>query len=441
MSSRLGRIAGTVGIAALVAALMVVPASGVVQTADVPPTAPAGAVLDPTPVLGSSAPVPSVAGLRSAIEAVVGSVSWGSYGGVVIDPATGTVLYDEKSSTPLTPASTTKVFTTMSVLSAYGPDYRIATKVVEGPAAGQITIVGGGDPSLSVGMLTELAASTAAALAPGASVTLGYDTSLFSGPALAEGWLPSYPSLGVVAPIVSLMVDGGRVSPDYEQRSETPGMLAAQAFSDALVAAGVSVTDIGKATATTGAKELARVESVPMSELIVPMLTDSDNTAAEMLAHLAGVKVSGTGSFDSGSAAVEKMLVSLGISTTGVELVDGSGLSRIDDTPPAVLGELMAAAVTGNATQGWAMLDALPIAGFTGTLADRFHDAATQGGAGLVRAKTGTLTGVVALTGYTRDADGRVLVFALMGEDIGDIESARTVLDEAATAITGCGCR
>ena len=85
------------------------------------------------------------------------------------------------------------------------------------------------------------------------------------------------------------------------------------------------------------------------------------------------------------------------------------------------------------------MLDGLPVAAGTGTLADRF-DPETNPGAGWVRAKTGTLTGVSSLTGIVQTVDGRVLSFALISGGTSPAD-ARPALDAIPGELRECGCR
>ena len=143
------------------------------------------------------------------------------------------------------------------------------------------------------------------------------------------------------------------------------------------------------------------------------------------------------------------MLTSYGIPTDGLAISDGSGLSKGDRVEAVTLARTIEAVVTGRAptTQSgagpvsWPISSGMPVAGFTGTLADRFDTAATRAGLGVVRAKTGTLTGVVTLAGFVRDREGRLLVFALLARGVPDITEARSSVDRFASVLASCGCR
>ncbi|HET8971574.1 MAG TPA: D-alanyl-D-alanine carboxypeptidase/D-alanyl-D-alanine-endopeptidase [Candidatus Nanopelagicales bacterium] len=427
--------------------------AGAAPAEPAPPPAPA-AVLTPTAVVGATAPVPSERRLAKLLTPLLASPALGARTAVsVVDAATGTELYESFGGRAQIPASTTKLLTALAVLQALGPDARLTTRVVTGGRESRLVLVGGGDQTLAraptdggsaegqrlrPASLDDLADGTVAALERQGrdKVSLRYDTSLFSGPATAPSWPSSYVASGVVSPVVALAVDGGRTGPGQLSRSSDPALTAAEYFAGRLRAAGVTVTGRPKpATAAAEATELAAVQSPTVADLVEHMLTVSDDDLAEGLAHLAGA-AQGEGSFAGGAQATIATLRSLGVATTSTVLRDGSGLSRQDAVPPSVLTAALAAAmVPGDRTSGlWPVWSGLPVAGLTGTLADRFVGAAATG-RGVVRAKTGTLTGVNALAGTVRDHRGRLLTFAVLTDGTVEKYAAQAQLDRIAAAL------
>jgi D-alanyl-D-alanine carboxypeptidase/D-alanyl-D-alanine-endopeptidase (penicillin-binding protein 4) len=120
---------------------------------------------------------------------------------------------------------------------------------------------------------------------------------------------------------------------------------------------------------------------------------------------------------------------------------DVSGLALADQVSARQLAEVVRVIASGTDPRLRAALAGFPVAGLTGTLADRYLDASTARGAGLVRAKTGTLNTVVALSGYVVDADGRLLVFSFIGNNLTPGAANKTSVDRAASVLAGCGCR
>jgi D-alanyl-D-alanine carboxypeptidase/D-alanyl-D-alanine-endopeptidase (penicillin-binding protein 4) len=87
-------------------------------------------------------------------------------------------------------------------------------------------------------------------------------------------------------------------------------------------------------------------------------------------------------------------------------------------------------------------LTGLPVAGFTGSLADRFVDPESLTQAGDIRAKTGYLSRVVALAGYVVDTDGRALIFVVLADAVvpeSTLDAQRTE-DQVAARLAACGC-
>ena len=416
-----------------------------------------------TPATGADARLAT--GVLSALSAkAVGS----SVSAAVLDATSGTMLVARGAATAVLPASTLKVLTAAAVLRGWGTQARLRTTVVAA-TGGPVVLVGAGDATLSrkststwpAGMgarpasLADLATATAKALvaAKRTSVVVAVDDSYFTGPRTAPGWPTSYISGGVVAPVTALSVDQGRSAHAVGSgpRVQDPSITAGKLFAALLRTHGITVTgQVVRTKARKDATELAAVQSPPMVDLVERMLTQSDDDLAEALGHLSGVKLGGAASFAGGSAAALAVLKDLGVPTTGVVVADGSGLSGRDRLTADTLVRLLAAiaadapasvpGATAPAPVLWPAATGLAIAAVNGTLSDRFALPADKAGRGVVRAKTGTLTGVNGLAGLVRAADGRVLAFAFVGDDSpGPQSSARAALDRAATVVATGG--
>jgi serine-type D-Ala-D-Ala carboxypeptidase/endopeptidase (penicillin-binding protein 4) len=442
------------------------------------PTVASAPITGGNAVLGSGTkdgPLPTATGLRNALAGPLSVTALGpQVSALVADPVTGQVLLSEHGARPMTPASTTKLATGLAALAVLGDDARFTTRVVRGAAPGSIILVGGGDPTLAVNpfpardyphpaTLASLAAATARALrAQGRrTVVLGYDTSLYAGPALAPSWPAGYVTGGDVTPIVSLEVDQGRLTPAGQPedsddpynllpRSSDPALMAADSFAALLTADGIRVT--GAPTPQTAPAqqaapgqrdEIARVTSPPLSAIVAQMLEESNNVIAENLARQVALATGAPASFSGAAHAVTEELKRLGV-TTGIHLVDGSGLSPQDAIAPATLVKILELAT--DRPRYRALLAGLPVAGFSGTLSAGESVFSGIGGAALgsVRAKTGNLGTVASLAGLVYDRSGGVLVFALMADQIpaaGLLPQAANAIDAAASALAGCGCQ
>ena len=125
-----------------------------------------------------------------------------------------------------------------------------------------------------------------------------------------------------------------------------------------------------------------------------------------------------------------------------MRLADVSGLALDNQVSARQFAEVVRAITSGTDLRLRAALAGFPVAGLTGTLDTRYGDSSTARGAGLVRAKTGTLNSVIALSGYVVDADGRLLVFSFIGNGLTPGSGGnKEALDRAATALAACGCR
>jgi len=426
---------------------------------DLPEPMSAPAVATPIELTGTTVDAASV---RRAIAPLLKDSDLGGHVAALVQPAGASTTLFRAGGAVATPASTMKVLTTTAALEALGPATTFSTTVVQGSTPGSIVLVGGGDPFLEPAPvkpaekdetypdradIVTLANDTAAALKEQGRtrVRLGYDDSLFSGPAVDPHWEKTYIPEDVVSPITALWVDRG-LDASGEHHVADPTKAAVDAFAAALRKAGIAV--VAKPTRTTAprdaADELASVDSAPLSEIVQEVLTTSDNEAAEVLARHVGLAVSGTGSFAAGVAGIKSTLAGLGVPLTGAMVYDGSGLSRDDRLDPATLLGTLRVAAAQMHPELRAVIDGLPVAAFSGSLADRFVDG-DPAGRGRVRAKTGTLTGVHALAGVVQDLDGDLMLLVLIADRVptGDpqaADDARAALDRAAAALAGCHC-
>jgi D-alanyl-D-alanine carboxypeptidase/D-alanyl-D-alanine-endopeptidase (penicillin-binding protein 4) len=275
--------------------------------------------------------------------------------------------------------------------------------------------------------------------------TVLVDTSRYRGAGLQASWDPADVAAGYVAPIEPVMLDGGRVDPTLQDgpRVSDPSLTAGRALAGLL---GASTTTVAEGAATPDAAVLGTVVSAPISDLVEQTIRASDNVLAEVLAREVAVEREGDTSFAGAADQTLAALSQAGFDVTGAHMVDGSGLSFEDRVPAKLLGALLAAASAPSSGPTdlqvlRPIVAGLPVAGGDGTLDDRFAPGSpAAAGRGVVRAKTGTLTGVSSLAGITTDTDGRLLVFALMSNGVNPAQ-VRPRLDALAAQLSRCGCR
>jgi serine-type D-Ala-D-Ala carboxypeptidase/endopeptidase (penicillin-binding protein 4) len=334
---------------------------------------------------------------KRRIDRLVGGRSVGV--GVHLDDS---VLYERAAKRSRIPASNQKLVASMVLLETFEPTDRIATLAaapapVGGVVTGDIWILGRGDPTISGGgsygkSLTfpatgvgKLAAAINAAGITRVTGSVMGGTGYFEHDWWAKGWKDYFPSLYIALPSALTFngnVADGRHVADPERR-------AARALTKKLRAAGTVVEgSAGAGAPPAGLAEVARVESAPMETLLRYMNRTSSNFFAEVLGKRAGVARAGApGTIAKGARSVEAYA-----SAREVSLVahDSSGLSYANRVSARGLTRLLDDAE--EEPWGNVLRRTLPTGG-QGTLEDRLHGAR-------VRAKTGTLVGHSALSGY-----------------------------------------
>ncbi|MDU4542812.1 MAG: D-alanyl-D-alanine carboxypeptidase [Klebsiella michiganensis] len=346
----------------------------------------------------------------------------GVLGADIMDAVTGETLYQSGQSTLLTPASNLKVMTAVALLDCTDAGHRYTTKVVADGSA--LTLVGGGDPYLRSSVsdkrpeypsTEQLAKRTAAALkkAGTKSVTVRFDDTLFSGPTWNSAWpIDNYSD--EVTPITSLWVDEGMINNNPWDRSKTPAVLATNTFVGQLRSAGITVT----------------------GSVVRHKAGESDNSAAEVLSRQMALASGKPGSFAGASQALEEHLKNMGAWQDGAVVQDGSGLSRGNRITASMLSHAWRKVLTTPKLQPVA--NAVPVSRVSGTLHKRFSEPSTAAARGVVHAKTGSLQGVISMSGWLRDADGRILVTSFIVNQTDG--SARSWLDVVYGNLAGCGC-
>lgn len=404
------------------------------------------------PGLAATTAPPTPTGVARALAGPLADAGLGASPHVqVIDAVTGRVLLDRLGGVPTIPASTLKLLTAAAALLVLGPRTRLTTRVLS--AGSDIYLVGGGDPTLTTqpagaggypasADLNELASVASAAI--GTRQVIGRVIGVaagYGGPDDAPGWSPSYLADGEVARVRSLVVDEAKLAPGLgpSVRTPDPVLAAAQAFRSALVARGAKAGPATVAAAAPpAAKVIAAIRSPPVSALIERMLDYSDADIAEGLGRQVALRSGLPATFAGTAAALTRFAKQLHLPAFA-QLADASGLSRANAISPATLTSLLRKAAFGDRPQLRALLPALPIAGFSGTLAGRFTVDAPAG-VGRVRAKTGWLNGAAGLAGQVTTADGRLLIFAALAP--APVRHAgEAALDRLAAALAACGCR
>jgi serine-type D-Ala-D-Ala carboxypeptidase/endopeptidase (penicillin-binding protein 4) len=313
---------------------------------------------------------------------------------VAMDLSSGTVLFTQNPTLPLAPASNEKLPLTYAALSNLGPAYRIETDVLgEGSQDGTtfdgtLVLKGGGDPTLSTAGLRSLAAQVRALGVRHVTGGVVGDESYFDARRTVAGWKPGF-YIHESPPLSALSVN--------RSLARTPALAAATAFRTALRGAGIAVD--GEAAAgrvDDFSVPLAQIDSPPLASIIRFMDKESDNYTAELLLKQLGAVVLDRGTSAAGAAVVLQSLAEAGVPVTGVRIVDGSGLSRLDRLTPNAIAAILRAAWSDPAVRP-TFTAALPVAGVSGTLHDRLR---TPPARGRVLAKTGTTSDASALSGY-----------------------------------------
>ncbi|WP_326984549.1 D-alanyl-D-alanine carboxypeptidase/D-alanyl-D-alanine-endopeptidase [Chryseobacterium sp. MYb264] len=393
-------------------------------------------------------------------DPVLKNATWGF---VVYDPKTKKVISSYNETTPLVPASTTKLLTTETAMNMLGENYRWMTQLEysgtvdeNGVLDGNLYIVGSGDPSMGTNkagaasyrdIVSDFVSGISREGIKKVNGDIIIQTALFKGniSKLPENvvWLENnnyYLPAGTTREInpanEKLIVKKNGFSADkkffyvspynnqmvYADKYEGDGILTtklpdapaylANTLRTTLVKSGVAVT--GKVTpkmtdATPESRKLVSAYKSPtLGDIIFYTNQHSDNGLAEALLKTVGFQSLGDQTTESGRKVVTGHLKDEGFDMLGLNYMDGSGLSRANNVTPISQVKFLTSLMDEKYYQTY--LTSLPIGGQSGTLKRMFLGT----GNGQVFAKTGTLNKVKTLAGYLKTNSGRTLVFSLM---------------------------
>ncbi|WP_284464374.1 D-alanyl-D-alanine carboxypeptidase/D-alanyl-D-alanine-endopeptidase [Chryseobacterium sp.] len=393
-------------------------------------------------------------------DPVLKNATWGF---VVYDPKTKKVISSYNESTPLVPASTTKLLTTETALNLLGENYRWMTQLEysgtvdeNGVLNGNLYVVGSGDPSLGTnkagaGSYRDIISDFISGVSREGIKKVNGDiiiqTALFKGniSMLPENvvwlennnyYLPAGTTRGINPANEKLIVKKGGFSTDkkffyvspyahqmvYAEKYEGDGILTtkipdapaylANSFRTTLVKSGIPVT--GKVTpkmtdaAPESRKMISAYKSPTLSDIVYYTNQHSDNSLAEALLRTVGFQKMGDQTSESGRIVVTDHLKDAGFDMIGLNYMDGSGLSRSNNVTPISQVKFLTSLMNEKYYRSY--LTSLPIGGQSGTLKRMFIGE----GNGQIFAKTGTLNKVKTLAGYLKTNSGKTLVFSLM---------------------------
>ena len=314
-------------------------------------------------------------------------------GMMLVDPSTGESIFEYSADSLRMPASLLKIITAVALLDYVEPDFRFTTEILTGSEPNTLVIAGSLDPWMERNGVLAIKMGRA------------------SLPKLVKTALKKLDSDNG-APIKTLNIKYSKMH--YPDLDFVKSQFVARNVK-------VTTTRITSEEASLSSKEsIAVFQSPPMQKIMDWMLIWSDNTLGNRMAMYASMKA-GFGYSESGiQETFIKTLNNLGIDSTGLVAVDGSGLSRSNRVSAQMLAELLLKTYDNEKYQ--IIYGGLPVGGVNGTMRNRFVSSAPKA-IGLVRTKTGSLTGVVSLAGYVQGGD-REYIFVAIADQIPKYPSA-----------------
>jgi D-alanyl-D-alanine carboxypeptidase/D-alanyl-D-alanine-endopeptidase (penicillin-binding protein 4) len=391
--------------------------------------------------------VASAASLGSRLAAAMRPAG-GASGAYVVNATSGQTVLRYRSTTPRILASNTKLFTTAAALARYGVAGRLSTEVrgtgtLEGNGTyrGDLYLVGAGDPTFGSSAFARRSYGGGASVQGLATALEGIGVRRVTGrvygdeskfDSLRGGPDSRYGVSPYVGPLSGLSYNRGLASENGRGYQSSPPAFAAARLDGALAKAGIPVKGAPRAKRTpAGATPLVKVSSPTMARLAALTNKPSDNFFAEMLVKDLALQANGKGTTKGGARLAAGFAKRLGGGPAG--LADGSGLSRANRASPQRVANLLLGMRMRD--EFTAFNNSLSVAGRDGTLSPRMRGGAAQG---RCRGKTGTITGVTAVSGYCTARSGQVYVYSILMNGVNAF-GGRAIQDRMLNAIAASG--
>ena len=350
----------------------------------------------------------------------------------VVAVETGEVIYAKNAHKLHHPASTTKLFTAATALAKLGSDYQFETTLYTDEstgtqAIGNIYFKGSADPVLQSDDIVKLCDTLVQTGIKSIHGDIVVDETYFDTVREGPGWMWDDKPLRISALSIR------NVEPDVKTGSRA--IACGHLLKTILMQKGINIGgQVTTGKVPSDARSIAKHLSPPLADIIKLMNKPSDNWIAEMLFKAIGAEVKGEpGTWKKGRETVDEFLGEIMGELPAHRFVDGSGLSRYNLLNAELLTKLLIY-MYHNFELMPEYMASLPIAGVDGTLKNRMQGMYAEK---VLRAKTGTLSGVSALAGYTKTADGEVFAFGiLISHYVGSATTARGIQDKIGNLLT-----
>lgn len=356
-----------------------------------------------------------------------------SIGIKVVAVETGEVIYRKNIHKLHHPASTMKLITAATALAKLGADYRFKTTlsvdaVVDAQVVGNLYLKGRADPVLQSRDVVKLGNALLQTGVKSIQGDIVVDETYLDTVREGPGWMWDDKPLRLSALSIR------EIEP--QAITENRALACGHLLKTTLLQKGINVAGaVVSGTVPSAARSIAKHLSPPLADILKLMNKLSDNWIAELIFKTVGAEVIGEpGTWKKGRDTVTEFLGEIMDEPPAHRLVDGSGLSRYNLLNAQLLTDLLVY-IYGNFELMPEFLSSLPIAGVDGTLENRMQGMYAEK---VLRAKTGTLSGVSALAGYTITADGEVFAFGiLISHYVGSAAPTRGLQDKIGNYLTG----